>query len=79
MDGPSVPQPQVSKHVRVRSDVGPVRCKADGRRPLYRLEPAHLRPLHAWVARYEQRWAGRVDQMDDYMQELQRQEGSHDG
>jgi len=38
-------QPQVSKHLRVLSEVGLVRCRAEGRRRLYRLEPARLRPL----------------------------------
>ena len=31
-------QPQVSKHLRVLSDVGLVRCRAEGRRRLYRLD-----------------------------------------
>src|ERR1700694_4982489 len=38
-------QPQVSKHLRVLSEVGLVRCRAEGRRRLYRLEPEHLRPV----------------------------------
>ena len=38
----SMSQPQVSKHLRVLSEVGLVRCRAEGRRRLYRLEPAHL-------------------------------------
>src|SRR3974390_2845812 len=45
----SMSQPQVSKHLRVLSEVGLVRCRAEGRRRLYRLEPAHLRPLHEWL------------------------------
>lgn len=64
-------QPQVSKHLRVLSDVGLVRCRADGRRRLYRLDPEHLRPLHEWLAKYEQAWNDRLDRMDDYLQELQ--------
>ena len=67
-------QPQVSKHLRVLSEVGLVRCRAEGRRRLYRLEPEHLRPLHEWLARYEQAWNDRLDRMDDYLKELQ-QEG----
>jgi DNA-binding transcriptional ArsR family regulator len=67
-------QPQVSKHLRVLSEVGLVRCRAEGRRRLYRLEPEHLRPLHEWLARYEQAWDDRLDRMDNYLKELQ-QEG----
>jgi len=46
---------------------------AQGRRRLYRLEPAQLRPLRDWVAKYEQAMNDRLDRMDDYLNELQRQ------
>jgi DNA-binding transcriptional ArsR family regulator len=67
----SMSQPQVSKHLRVLSEVGLVRCRAEGRRRLYRLEPTHLRPLHEWLAKYGQAWNDRLDRMDDYLNELQ--------
>ena len=69
----SMSQPQVSKHLRVLSEVGLVSCRADGRRRLYRLEPARLRPFHDWLAKYEQAWNERLDRMDDYLKELQEQ------
>jgi DNA-binding transcriptional ArsR family regulator len=70
----SMSQPQVSKHLRVLSEVGLVSCRAEGRRRLYRLEPARLRPMHEWLARYEQAWNERLDRMDDYLKDLQRRE-----
>jgi len=70
----SMSQPQVSKHLRVLSEVGLVSCRAEGRRRLYRLEPERLRPMHEWLTRYEQAWNDRLDRMDDYLQELQRRE-----
>jgi len=69
----SMSQPQVSKHLRVLTEVGLVRCRAEGRRRLYRLEPARLRPLHEWLAKYEQAWNDRLDRLDDYLKDLQRQ------
>ena len=69
----SMSQPQVSKHLRVFSEVGFVICRAEGRRRLYRLEAAHLRPLHDWLAKYEQAWNERLDRVDDYLKELQQQ------
>ena len=66
-------QPQVSKHLRVLSEVGLVSSRADGRRRLYRLEPSHLRPFHEWLAKYEQAVSERLDRMDDYLAQLQRQ------
>src|ERR1700677_1841064 len=74
----SMSQPQVSKHLRVLSEVGLVRCRADGRRRLYRLEPACLRPLREWLAAYEQAWNARMDRVDDYLKELQQQGGGSD-
>jgi DNA-binding transcriptional ArsR family regulator len=73
VDDLSMSQPQVSKHLRVLSEVGLVSCRAEGRHRLYRLEPAHLRPLHDWVAQYERAMNDRLDRMDDYLNELQRQ------
>lgn len=71
----SMSQPQVSKHLRVLSEVGLVRCRAVGRRRLYRLEPACLKPLNEWLAKYERAWNDRLDRMDDLLQDLQRQGG----
>jgi DNA-binding transcriptional ArsR family regulator len=69
----SMSQPQVSKHLRVLSEVGLVSCRAEGRRRLYRLEPARLEPFHDWLAKYEQGLNDRLDRMDDYLKELQQQ------
>jgi len=69
----SMSQPQVSKHLRVLSEAGLVKCRAQGRRRLYRLDPTNLRPLRDWLAKYERVMAARLDQMDDYLKELQEQ------
>src|SRR5690349_23632151 len=66
-------QPQVSKHLRVLSEVGLVSSRADGRRRLYRLELAHLQPFREWLAKYEQAINERFDRMDGYLKELQQQ------
>jgi len=73
VDDLSMSQPQVSKHLRVLSEVGLVRCRAEGRRRLYSLDPARLRPLNEWLAKYEQAWNDRLDRVEDYLQELQQQ------
>ena len=73
VDDLSLSQPQVSKHLRVLSEVGLVSCRAEGRRRLYRLEPERLQPFQEWLAKYEQALNDRLDRMDDYLKELQRQ------
>ena len=71
--GLSLAQPQVSKHLRVLSEVGLVRSRADGRRRLYRVDPTRLAPFRDWLAKYEQAMSERFDRIDDYLKELQRQ------
>jgi DNA-binding transcriptional ArsR family regulator len=71
VDDVSMSQPQVSKHLRVLSEVGLVSCRADGRRRLYSLEAARLQPFHDWLAKYEEAWNERLDRMDAYLRELQ--------
>jgi DNA-binding transcriptional ArsR family regulator len=73
VDDLSLSQPQVSKHLRVLSEVGLVSSRAEGRRRLYRLEPARLEPFQDWLAKYAQAMSDRLDRADDYLQELQRQ------
>ena len=70
VDELSISQPQVSKHLRVLSEVGLVKCRAEGRRRLYRLEPARLRPIHEWLAKYERALDDRLDRIDEYLKEL---------
>ena len=69
----SLAQPQVSKHLRVLSEVGLVRSRADGRRRLYSVDPTRLAPFREWLAKYERAMSDRLDRIDDYLKELQRQ------
>jgi len=71
VDELSISQPQVSKHLRVLSEVGLVKCRAEGRRRLYRLEPACLEPMREWLAKYEQTLNARLDRTAQYLKELQ--------
>jgi DNA-binding transcriptional ArsR family regulator len=78
VDDLAMSQPQVSKHLRVLSEVGLVRCRTDGRRRLYSLEPARLQPFHDWLAKYQQALDERLDRMDDYLKDLQAKETRSD-
>jgi DNA-binding transcriptional ArsR family regulator len=64
-------QPQVSKHLRVLREVGAVDVRDDGRRRLYRVNGAALKPVHDWVVRYERSWSERFDQLDAVLAELE--------
>jgi DNA-binding transcriptional ArsR family regulator len=51
-----LPQPSVSKHLRVLHDVGLVRMRCQGRQKLYRTNAEAIRPLHEWAATFERYW-----------------------
>ncbi len=74
VDALGLPQPQVSKHLRVLRDVGLVHCDRVGRRRVYRVHGEALRPIHEWIARFEQLWNDRYDRLDDLLVELQEHE-----
>ena len=72
-------QPQVSKHLRVLREVGAVQVRDQGRRRLYRLNGAALKPIHDWVAGFEQTWSERFDELDVVLDDLKRDpEGAGD-
>ena len=69
-----VSQPQVSKHLKVLKSVGLVRSRSDGRQRLYSLDPVALKPMHDWVSRFEEMWNARLDRLDDYLSDLQKEQ-----
>ena len=71
-------QPQVSKHLRVLREVGAVEMREDGRRRLYRLNAAALKPIHDWVTSYERSWSERFDQLDLVLEQLKEKEEGDD-
>jgi DNA-binding transcriptional ArsR family regulator len=72
-------QPQVSKHLRVLREVGAVQVRDEGRRRLYRLDGAALKPIHDWVRAYERTWQERFEAMDDVLEQLKEQEADDGG
>src|SRR2546423_11703049 len=69
-----LPQPQVSKHLRVLREVRAVEVRNQGRQRLYRLNGHPLKPIHDWVSNYERSWSERFDQLDVVLEELKQKE-----
>jgi DNA-binding transcriptional ArsR family regulator len=69
-----LPQPQVSKHLRVLRAVGAVDVRDEGRRRLYRPNGHALKPIHNWVKRYERSWSERFERLDVVPAELEQEE-----
>jgi DNA-binding transcriptional ArsR family regulator len=69
-----LPQPLVSKHLRVLREVGLVDVRDVGRQRVYCLNGRHLKPIHDWVKAYEASWSRRFERLDDVLAELKDQE-----
>jgi DNA-binding transcriptional ArsR family regulator len=65
-----MPQPSVSKHLRVLRDAGFVESRIEAQRRLYRLRPAPLMELDAWLAPFRQAWSGHVAALERHLDTL---------
>lgn len=65
-----IPQPSVSKHLRVLRSAGVVEARADAQRRLYRLKPEPLQQLDAWIAPFRRIWSGHVDSLERYLDHI---------
>ena len=70
--------PTVSKHLKVLREAGLVTQGRQAQWRPCRLEAAPLKGVADWVERYRERWEERIGQLDDYLQELKKQEDRHD-
>ncbi len=55
----ALPQPSVSKHLRILRVAGLVTVRTDGPRRLYTLDPRPLAQLDQWLAPYRALWSGK--------------------
>jgi DNA-binding transcriptional ArsR family regulator len=65
-----LPQPLVSKHLKVLREVELVAVREVGRQRLYRLNGQPLKTIHDWLAAYQQSWSQAFDRMDTVLDEL---------
>ncbi len=68
-----MPQPTVSKHLRVLRDAAFVESTVDAQRRLYRLKPEPLQELDAWLSQFRRFWSAHLDALErhlDHMDQL---------
>jgi DNA-binding transcriptional ArsR family regulator len=73
-----LPQPHVSKHLRVLREVDLVHVRDDGRQRLYRLNGEALKPVHDWVKAFEATWNARFELLDAVLEELKDDESEEE-
>jgi DNA-binding transcriptional ArsR family regulator len=67
VDALELSQPAVSKHLKVLRDAGLVEVRQDAQRRWYRLRPAPLVEIDAWLEPYRDLWRGRLDALEVHL------------
>jgi len=67
-----MPQPAVSKHLRVLREAGFVESTVDAQRRLYRLKPEPLQEVDAWLAPFRRFWSAHVDALERHLDRMDR-------
>lgn len=62
-----MPQPTVSKHLRVLREAGFVESTVDAQRRLYRLKPGPLQEIDAWLAQFRRFWSAHLDALERHL------------
>ena len=65
-----MPQPAVSKHLRILRDAGFVESTVDAQRRLYRLRPEPLQEVDAWLAPFRRLWAPHLDALERHLDRM---------
>jgi len=72
-----MPQPTVSKHLRVLRDAGFVESTVDAQRRLYRLRPEPLQELDAWLAQFRRFWSAHIDALERHLNRMDHDRMNH--
>jgi DNA-binding transcriptional ArsR family regulator len=62
-----LPQPSVSKHLRVLREAGFVESRIDAQRRLYRIKPEPLMEIDAWLAPFRRFWSAHIDALERHL------------
>src|SRR5438045_797231 len=65
-----MPQPTVSKHLRVLREAGFVESTVDAQRRLYRLKPKPLQEVDAWLAPFRRFWSAHLDALERHLDHM---------
>jgi DNA-binding transcriptional ArsR family regulator len=66
-----MPQPMVSKHLRVLREAGFVESMVDAQRRLYRLKPEPFQEVDAWLAQFRRFWSAHVDALERHLDRME--------
>jgi len=67
-------QPQVSKHLHALSKAGLVEVHPVAQQRIYQLQPKPFKELDSWLETFRRIWETRLDTLDEYLQELKKEQ-----
>ena len=65
-----MPQPSVSKHLRVLREAGFVESRIESQRRVYRIRPEPLMEVDAWLEDFRRLWAVHVDRLERHLDRM---------
>jgi len=65
-----MPQPTVSKHLRILREAGFVEATVDAQRRVYKLKPEPLQEIDDWLAPFRQFWSARLDALERHLDRM---------
>jgi DNA-binding transcriptional ArsR family regulator len=65
-----MPQPKVSKHLRVLREAGFVESTVDAQRRLYRLRPEPFQEVDEWLEQFRRFWSRHVDALERHLDRM---------
>ena len=65
-----MPQPTVSKHLRVLREAGFVESAVDAQRRLYRLKPEPFQELDGWLDPFRRLWSTHLDALERHLDRM---------
>lgn len=65
-----LPQPSVSKHLRVLRDAGFVESRVDAQRRLYRIRAEPLMEIDAWLEPFRRFWSAHIDALERHLDRM---------
>jgi DNA-binding transcriptional ArsR family regulator len=73
MDHLHLPQPSVSKHLKVLREGGFVESRVEAQRRVYRLNPKPLQEVDEWLAPFRHFWSKHVDALEQHLEQMHEQ------
>ena len=67
-----LPQPSVSKHLKVLREGGFVESRVEAQRRVYRLNPKPLQDVDAWLAPFRDFWSRHVDALEQHLERTEK-------